>query len=468
LLQQGADNFSGLISVLQTRRRKNWEKQQHVRRQEIYDATLPTHEEAFEWRVCSQALKSYQASEARFYKVEFVEDTPQIALQMSLRYDQKTERAEASVVAPDEEKLVRMAAQANRDNEKVFLTERLQLGGKEWEGAEWSDPGRVAVSGLVRRACVPLFSQKQIVGLLDLHWSGNYPQADATASKPVESLFRVVGEIIGSAYRNTQTTTQAETLRQEAETKLQEGEDRLQQSKNQTRDVVETTSVYVLKHHHELRRIIQQMSSLIGSLRALPGEVDEKEKELTDQLYDKIVESKATLRKMIGIGRKMALPRYKRQTLRGIILSALQKARLNYPYDIQVNQQDLPEEYSVLVDAQLIEIAFSYLLDNSIKAMRSKDRRILEVRMESVANNGDVRITIEDTGIGMTREEIQQILREFFSRRGRISVGVTIARMILGLHAGRLAYESDKGEWTKTLITLPLNYYLEEEEEAYD
>jgi signal transduction histidine kinase len=454
LLQQGADNFAGLISILQAERKETWEKQEYARRQEVYEATIPAEGGDFESRVCRQALKSYGAIKARFYKVEIFGETPHHKLQASFQHNVQTDQIEQSLVSPDEEELVRMTMLANHRNEEEVLTDRVKL-----KGDERYDPKQVALEGLVRRACIPLQSEKRLVGLLDLHWLLNYRQAYSPDYIHNEALLRVLGEVVGLAYHRSQTKSQTESIRQQAEMKLYEGEAKLRESEDQTRDVVQTTSAYVLKHHHELRTIVQQMSSLLDSLRSLRKDPSEKEEKLIRDLLHKIRESDATIKRMIEIGRKMAYPAYERQNLRNLILYVLKESEREYAdYEIEVNTTDISKDYWIWVDPHLIRIAFTYLIDNSIKSMKDKNQGKLNINAATTPSNEEVLITIQDTGIGMTEEEIQQVLKEFFSRNNRISVGVTIARMILGLHGGRLSYNSVKDEGTETLVTLPIKY----------
>lgn len=459
LLQQGADNFASLISILQAYRREKWRSQEHVRRQEVYDAIVPSEEtkEDFETRVCDQVLKSYRAVKASFYKVETVGETPQLKHRNTFVRDPLTNRITNVDMSAREIGLVEKAAHVYRRKEKELVTARVIL-----KDEEAFKPERVALAEMVERACIPLVSEKRLVGILDLHWSLDHRRSDSSDYQHGEGFLRMLGEVVGSAYGRTQTKKQAETMRAEAESKLYQGQAKLLQSEDRTRYVIQATSAYVLQHHHELRTIVQHMSSLLESLRALRKESAGKEKGLIEELSNKIKAGDATLKRMIEIGRKMAAPAYERLRLKNLILAALEKSHGNYAdYDVEVGTTVVSESDSLWVDPSLIEIAFTNLMDNAFKSMKGRDRRTLNIKAEVIAGEREVTITIADTGIGMTEDKIQLILKEFYSVDDRISVGVMIARMILGLHGGRLSYDSVEGEGTKTLIALPLDY-LEE------
>jgi signal transduction histidine kinase len=466
LLQQGADNFSSLIGILQADRMEKWRKREHVRRQEVYDATVSgarsgSGEAAgdFETRVCQQVLKSYRAVKACFYKVEnSVSEPPEFDLKGSFRRAPRTGLIVEEVTEPAEPELelVKSTIYANRRNEKEMPVERVTLTDKEED-----DPKRVALGGLVRRACVPLFSAKKLGGVLDLHWSFDPAQADSPDYQHGDGLLRMLGEVIGSAYDRDQTKVQAREIHAEAETKLREGKVKLLQSEDQTRNVVQATTAYVLQHHHELRTIVQRMSTRVNTLKALRKEADDKEKEIIEELSLKIKQGITTLKKMIEIGRRMSAPAYERLTLKSLIFSSLEKSEGNYVgRKVQVNPPNVLGDYFVRADPSLIGIAFTNLLDNSFNSMKRQKHRTLTIRAET-AGNAEVTITVEDTGTGMSEEMIQRILKEFYSVNDRVSVGVMISRLILGLHGGRLNYTSVEGNGTTTVIALPLDYMEE-------
>jgi two-component system, cell cycle sensor histidine kinase PleC len=75
---------------------------------------------------------------------------------------------------------------------------------------------------------------------------------------------------------------------------------------------------------------------------------------------------------------------------------------------------------------------------------------------------GGVRMSISDTGIGMTDEEVAQALRPFGQVDGGRSrwregagLGLPIAKALVGLHGGTLEIKSVKGMGTEVVVSLP-------------
>lgn len=451
LLQRGADNVASLISILQAKREDKWRKREHIRRQEVYDATVPAEvtggaevAEDFESRVCRQALKSYRATKARFYKVEVGNETQQFELRAHLQRDPQADQVENSVVVANEGKLVRRTAEINHHQyEKKVLTERVVFTDNESH-----DPKRVALADFVRRACIPLVGERQLVGLLDLHWSFNPHESDSLDYKHNGRLLRVLGEVVGSAYRRTQVNI----MHQEVEMKLK-------QSERRNIRAVQTTSAYVLQHHHELRNVIQEMASTLGALEDAFAKGTKNKRPIMEALSRQIRAGSDALSRMIDIGSKITYPTHERLPVKNLIDSALkEKLDVCKKYGISVEPLDIPDDLSVDVDPVLINIVFRNLLDNAIAAMKEGPTRVLSISATANADGKTATTAIKDTGIGMTEKKKEHITNGFFSDNGRIGVGVQITKLILAVHDGTLKYVSTEGSGTEAQITLPLNY----------
>jgi signal transduction histidine kinase len=79
------------------------------------------------------------------------------------------------------------------------------------------------------------------------------------------------------------------------------------------------------------------------------------------------------------------------------------------------------------------------------------------VRVQTrVGSAGEVRISISDTGPGMTPEILARIFQPFYSHReGGTGLGLPIARRVVEAHSGRIEVESEPGRGTTFHIFLP-------------
>lgn len=114
----------------------------------------------------------------------------------------------------------------------------------------------------------------------------------------------------------------------------------------------------------------------------------------------------------------------------------------------------------VVLDKKLILQGLRAIIDNAIKY--SKENKDIEIRYFKDENN--FRIEIEDYGIGIDKNELENVFERFYrvdeSRSKEIKgsgLGLAIVKNIINLHKGKIKMESNLGEGTNVIITIPLN-----------
>lgn len=108
-------------------------------------------------------------------------------------------------------------------------------------------------------------------------------------------------------------------------------------------------------------------------------------------------------------------------------------------------------------DLQLSQVVFN-LVENALKFTPAGGR--VAVALER--RNGDVWLSVSDTGIGIPPEELPHVCKRFYradkSRQratGGAGLGLAICAAILQGHAGELRLESDVGRGTRADVRLP-------------
>ncbi len=114
--------------------------------------------------------------------------------------------------------------------------------------------------------------------------------------------------------------------------------------------------------------------------------------------------------------------------------------------------EDLPK---VMADRVQLQQVFMNLMLNGIDAMKEASGGS-ELTIKSEAGDGQLLISVSDTGVGLLPQQVDQIFRAFFTTKDNgTGMGLPISRSIIESHGGRL-WATDASERGATFqFTLP-------------
>ncbi|HYP53662.1 MAG TPA: ATP-binding protein, partial [Pyrinomonadaceae bacterium] len=117
-------------------------------------------------------------------------------------------------------------------------------------------------------------------------------------------------------------------------------------------------------------------------------------------------------------------------------------------------EEDLPEEpVRVSADAERIKQVFWNLARNALTAMPEGGNLRAELRR---AEHERVRITFQDTGRGMSPEQVERLFEPFSSSaNGGTGLGLSIVYQIVRDHGGTINVRSREGHGTTITVELP-------------
>jgi C4-dicarboxylate-specific signal transduction histidine kinase len=106
--------------------------------------------------------------------------------------------------------------------------------------------------------------------------------------------------------------------------------------------------------------------------------------------------------------------------------------------------------------AQLKQVLMN-LMVNGIEAMSDADgKRELTIRSQP-AENGQIAVSVSDTGIGLPPLPVNQIFDTFFTTKPhRIGIGLSISRSIIGEHGGYLCASNNSSRGASFRLSLPI------------
>mgnify|MGYP001765993152 CR=1 FL=1 len=119
----------------------------------------------------------------------------------------------------------------------------------------------------------------------------------------------------------------------------------------------------------------------------------------------------------------------------------------------------LPPDLEIFADRNKIEQVFSNLIHNAVKYNKENG----SVLIYSELFEAKLKITIEDSGVGIPLKDIPRIFERFYrvdkarSRQlGGTGLGLSIVKHIIELHGGQVGVESTEGLGSKFSLIIPL------------
>ena len=150
----------------------------------------------------------------------------------------------------------------------------------------------------------------------------------------------------------------------------------------------------------------------------------------------------------------------------GLLVNACHRLVRERAFDAGVSLMiDCPSDLPpLLADELRVKQALVNLLSNAIK-FTEKGGAISVVAQQQ--DDGAVRVTVADTGIGISSEDIAVALSEFGQVDGTLTrkhegtgLGLTLSRKLIELHGGALEMESEVGQGTSVHLVFPVKRSL--------
>jgi signal transduction histidine kinase len=211
---------------------------------------------------------------------------------------------------------------------------------------------------------------------------------------------------------------------------------------------------------HEIRNPLAGIGAAVEVLADNQASVAASQREeVLGEIRRQIQRLNSTLRDLLDFARPRE-PQIVSCDLRELIRPMLSLVRP----DAQKQRVELREEYDpelpyICADAAQLQQVLLNLLLNALQAM--PDGGQLSLRAQAVESNRPhgprllVRLSVEDTGIGIAPEHLTKIFSPFFTTKHRgTGLGLAITRSIVEKHHGSIAVESTPGRGTRFILEL--------------
>jgi signal transduction histidine kinase len=117
------------------------------------------------------------------------------------------------------------------------------------------------------------------------------------------------------------------------------------------------------------------------------------------------------------------------------------------------------QDLLVDADGSKIAIVLSNLVKNALTFTNDGGRVTVRTGLDS----GCVKVVVEDDGVGIPAKDLPHVFERFYQveshltrKHGGMGLGLSVARVMIELHGGRIWAESTEGKGSKFTFLLPL------------
>ena len=111
----------------------------------------------------------------------------------------------------------------------------------------------------------------------------------------------------------------------------------------------------------------------------------------------------------------------------------------------------------VFVNRVQLQQVIINLIRNAIDAMSTVNDRPRTLRIRTERNNGEVIVSVEDSGVGLNPDDTDKLFAPFFTTKPQgMGIGLSICRSIIETHGGRLRAARGTPHGTVFAFTVPI------------
>ena len=237
-------------------------------------------------------------------------------------------------------------------------------------------------------------------------------------------------------------------------------EKRIKERTKEVERLLEQKDGFINQLSHDLKSPLTPLTMLIPVLEKL--EKDAKKKEILEVLKRNVEYMRNLAVKTLVLARlnspktKFTLEKLNLGEETNRILET--KTTMFKDKNLQI-ENNVSKRLLVCADKLRLEELLSNLLENSVKYSKEKDKIIIDALIEKDV----VKVSIKDTGIGMTKDQLKHVFEEFYkadeSRHDFDSsgLGLSICKKIVEKHNGNIWIESPGlDEGTSVFFTIPI------------
>jgi len=221
---------------------------------------------------------------------------------------------------------------------------------------------------------------------------------------------------------------------------------------------------FVANVSHELKTPLTSIKGFIETLSGAVLQDPERSKtflKMMEEDADRLTRLIGDLLELSKIESKEIVPKLEPFVLKAEVDKAITAFHTHFAAKKVIVENQIPENQipKVLADRDQLRQVLVNLLDNAVKFNKEGGRIVFKANTE----NGMIKVSVTDTGIGIPEESIFRIFERFFrvdkarSRElGGTGLGLAIVKHIVEAHGGSVSCKSQLGKGSEFSFTIPV------------
>jgi len=276
-------------------------------------------------------------------------------------------------------------------------------------------------------------------------------------------LLSVLASQIGTAIENSRLYTELFDSHQDLGRRVKERTKELARLNEELKRLDKMKSDFVSAVSHELRTPLTSIKGYASILMAGKlGEVSPAQKERLEKIDKHSNSLTHLINNLLDIARiesgrvqmetKDISIKELLETIVDIIAPQIKEKNISLKINLNKNVD------KIKADEGQLERVFLNLLSNAIKFTPEKGRITIYIKDK----DDSIEFSIEDTGIGIPKEDLKKVFEEFFRSENApaqkikgTGLGLSLVKKIIEAHKGKLWVDSELGKGTTFIFTIP-------------
>lgn len=199
---------------------------------------------------------------------------------------------------------------------------------------------------------------------------------------------------------------------------------------------------------HEIRNPLNVISTSAYFLKMKMITDDERIKQRIELIESEVKKTTNIIDTILSLS-GMKEPRKERVNIINVLNDAVFDSKI--PDSVEVVKVFPKEEIFIYADEEQLNIAFTNIIKNALDAMNNTGKLILGIK----TNDSKLEISFADTGAGIAYENMDKVSKPLFTTKERgFGFGLSICKMIIEKHNGKIEIKSEPGKGTVVTLIL--------------